>query len=272
MAAATMQNHFNRIQGLAHAKDAGHVGIAVAGAIMLFVACPMDVVIVAAPHWKSSRSIGGHSASIEASLWSVSSTVEVGSSTSDTSKNMCGDDMENSELSCGHIHAVRFFLVTALFLSLGAAASLLLAFVPVSNAMRERRPTLQIAGWCLACTVLMERFLSICLLASAGMPEPLSLSGAGFVFLVMSLFLVVGATVIILLVLRSEPVTPVIAMPAKQKTPTATDKKIPNLLVLPSSEKLAAHAPGQVDLEKEPSIRSTEGCDMHANNSTQEEA
>jgi hypothetical protein len=236
MAMAAVQERFQQAQALASARNAGHVGVAIAGAIMVFVACPMSIVAIAAPYWTGSTTSPSMTVSSAASLWSISASVEGGSISADQSAGMCGDEMEGSNIDCGKIHSVRFFQITGLLLALASAAVLLVAFSPLFSAKRELRPKMYIAGACVAGVELLWNFLSFCLVASLEMGDPYSLNGAGFVFLILSSLLITTAIVIIVLVLRSEWPT-VSTTPVKVIGAMATStEKLPNLLEVNASE------------------------------------
>merc|ERR1719443_210629 len=103
---------------------------------------------------------------------------------------MCGDKMQKNGLhddECGKIHAVRFFVITALLLSLASANCFLGLSLPYLRA-KCTAATLEkmtIAGKGLASVVLLWSLLGTCIAASVNMQAGSSLSGAGF----LSLFL-----------------------------------------------------------------------------------
>jgi len=99
---------------------------------------------------------------------------------------MCGDKMQGFD-ECGKIHAIRFFVITALLLSLASANCFLGLSLPYLRA-KCTAATLEkmtIAGKGLASVVLLWSFLGTCIAASVNMQAGSSLSGAGF----LSLFL-----------------------------------------------------------------------------------
>jgi len=240
MPMGAVQERFQRAQDLAVERNAGHVGIAIAGVIMAFVACPMSIVAIAAPYWGGSTTLYSVNVKSTASLWSASTSMEGGPSSAEQSVDMCGDEMEGSNIECGKIHAVRFFEITALLMAIASAAVLLVAFSPIVKAKREQRPKLYFVGVCIAGATLLWHFLSFCVVASVDMPQPYSLNGAGFVFLILLSLLITAAIIIVVLVLRHESpkvsTTPVEVIVAKADS----SEKIPNLLEVNPSEKQAA--------------------------------
>lgn len=210
MVIAAVQNRFQKWQDLASARNAGHLGIAIAGALMFFVACPMNVVAVAAPYWTGSQGAQGATISYKTSLWTASTVFESGSTVSDQQVDLCGDEEPNQSMniSCSRIRAVRIFQCSSLLLALVSAFILLVAFSPALKANRELQPKFYIIGACIASLTFVCNFLSVCLVSSIAVPKSTSLSGTGFIFLVLSLWLTVVAMVIIVLVLRSEPPSP----------------------------------------------------------------
>merc|ERR1712048_1499357 len=62
------------------------------------------------------------------------------------------------------------------------------------------RSKLCLAGACLSVVTFLWNFLGLCLVASVEMPEPYGLNGAGFAFLILSLFLIIGAISLAVLV------------------------------------------------------------------------
>merc|ERR1712113_973543 len=137
-----------QMQGCAGARGCGHLGLAAAGALMLFVACPMSIVAVAAPYWTGSQDVHGTTLTSSATLWTVSITTEGQGTTVEQDADMCGDDMQKSEDddSCGKIEAVRFFTIFTLLLALAAAAVLLVAFSPTCREKPDLRSKLCLAG------------------------------------------------------------------------------------------------------------------------------
>lgn len=210
MVIAAMQNRFQKWQDSASARNAGHLGIAIAGALMLFVACPMNAVAVAAPYWTGSQAAQGATISYKTSLWTASTVFESGSSVQDQQVDLCGDEKPNQSINngCSRIRAVRIFQCSALLLALASAFILLVAFSPALKANRALRPKFYIIGACFASLTFVCNFASVCLVSSIAVPKSTSLSGTGFVFLVLSLWLTVVAMVSIALVLRSEPPPP----------------------------------------------------------------
>jgi len=95
----------------------------VAAGLMLFVFCPMSIVAVAANYWTLSTEVSGATMSAKASLWEISLSTEVQGASSESSMTMCSDEMSAFD-DCGKIDAIRFFLITALLLSLASASSL----------------------------------------------------------------------------------------------------------------------------------------------------
>lgn len=235
------QERFQKAQNFAVERDAGHVGIAIAGAIMAFLACPMSIVAISAPYWSGSATVHSITISYTASLWSVSTSVEAAPSSAEQSVGMCSDEMKGSSMDCGKIHAVRFFQVAAMLTAMASATVLLIAFSPIVKTKREQRPMLYFVAVCVAGATLFWHFLSFCVVASVDMPQPYSLNGAGFVFLILLPLLSIAAIVIVVLVLRREDpkvsTTPVVAIEAKPDS----GEKIPNLLEVNAPEKQATN-------------------------------
>merc|ERR1712080_751647 len=109
-----------------------------------------SIVAVAAPYWSMSHETHGMTMTSSVSLWTVSSTAEGNGRSADTDIDMCGDDMQDSEVDCGKISAVRFFTITALLMALASAVALLVAFSPAFRAKAEGRFKLSIVGAWLA--------------------------------------------------------------------------------------------------------------------------
>jgi hypothetical protein len=223
----------------------------VSSVLMFFVACLLNIVAVAAPYWTGSLNVHGAIVNSAASLWASSTSVE-GSDTEHT-VDMCGDQMQNSNFDCGKIHAMRFFVITALLLAFASGSALLFAFSPALKSKQERRPTFCVIGGCLAAVTFIGDFIAWCIALSVDMPQPYSLNGAGFVFLIFSLMFNIGGVVIIMLVVRSKVttiVTTVVSIGAakadtSKEQQSATNQKehvekMPNLLVVSSSEKQAS--------------------------------
>jgi len=164
----------------------------IAAGLMFFVFCPMSIIAVAATYWTYSLEAPGATVSAKASLWKISLSTEIGDSSSESEMDMCSDEMPAFD-DCGKIDAVRFFLITALLLSLASACCLALAFSPKLKPAAALRRKMSIAGISLAAVALVWDFLSVCLAASIDMTESYSLNGAGFVFLVLELFVVTSA-------------------------------------------------------------------------------
>merc|ERR1712232_570561 len=115
--------------------------------------------------------------------------MEVQGKSSETDVKMCGDEMSSFD-DCGKIDAVRFFVVSALFLCVASAASLLLSFAPVLKPTESLRRKLSLSGISLSAVVLLWNFLAVCIASSVDMADNYNLSGAGFIFLVLELFFV----------------------------------------------------------------------------------
>lgn len=188
------------LQKVCDAKGYGQLGLGVAGSIMLFVFCPMSIVAIAEPYWTFSTEVQGNSMSAKASLWDISTSVEIGDKSSESSMAMCGDEMQDSD-ECGKIGAVRFFVIATLLLSLVSAIALIVVFLnKVSTAALRRRFTL--CGLGAATTALLMIFLGICMAASIDMKGEYGLNGAGFVFLVLELFFVMLSAGLVVYTLR----------------------------------------------------------------------
>merc|ERR1712072_1321299 len=160
--------------------------------IMLFVACPMSIIAVASPYWTFSSEVQGSSVSTKASLWEVSVSTEIRGTSSESQVGMCAAEMQGFD-ECGKIGAIRFFVITALLLSFASAITLIVGFLPFLKPTAALRRKLSIAGVSLAAFVLLGHFLSVCIAISVKMQDSYSLSGAGFVFLVMAPFFVILA-------------------------------------------------------------------------------
>jgi len=159
---------------------------------MFFVGCPMSIIAVASPYWTASSEVRDNSVSAKASLWEVSVSTEIRGASSEAEIGMCDGEMQGFD-ECGKIDAIRFFVITALLLSLASAITLIVGFLPFlkpTAAQSALRRKLSIAGVSLAAFVLLCDFLSVCITISVKMEDSYSLSGAGFVFLVMDLFFV----------------------------------------------------------------------------------
>jgi hypothetical protein len=190
-----------KLQCVATEKGYGRLSTGTAGVVMLFVFCPMSIVAVACPYWKLSFEVQGNSMTSKASLWDISSSTEIRGKSVDAELKMCGDEMKGFD-ECGKIDAIRFFVITALLLSLASAVCFLLVFLPFlrvkcTDAMREK---LTVVGTSLASVVLLWSFLGACIAGSVNMQqgqslnsEGYSLNGAGFVFLVLQMFFVISA-------------------------------------------------------------------------------
>jgi len=187
-------------------KGYGHLGLGVAGAIMLVVVCPMGIIAVASPYWTFSSEVQDNSVSAKVSLWEVSMSTEIRGTSSESQVDMCAEEMQGFD-ECGKIHALRFFVITALLLSFASAITMIVGFLPVLKPTEALRRKLSIAGVSLAAFVLLGHSLSVCIAISVKMQDNYSLSGAGFVFLVMNLFFVILAhqLVICTLTLWSAP-------------------------------------------------------------------
>jgi len=180
-------------------KGYGRLSIGTAGFVMLFVFCPMSIVAVACPYWTLSSEVQGHSMTAKASLWDVSTSAEIGGVSSEAEVGMCGDEMQGFD-DCGKIDAIRFFVITALLLSLASAVCLIAVFLRLKPTAIQRKVTL--AGITLAAVVFLLSFLSVCVASSVNMQEGYSLNGAGFAFLVLQMFFVASANALAVWELR----------------------------------------------------------------------
>jgi len=187
------------------AKGCGHLGLGIAGGLMLFVFCPMSIVAVAATYWTYSLDANGATVSAKASLWKISVSTEIRGSSSESDAGMCSDEMADFD-DCGKIDAVRFFVITALLLSLASALTLLFGFSPKPTAALRRK--MSTAGVSLAAVVLVWNFLGICIAASINVADNYKLNGAGFVFLVLELFFVTLALVLAVCTMTRWSATP----------------------------------------------------------------
>merc|ERR1740121_2042528 len=108
----------------------------------------------------------------------------------DVDVDMCGDEKHGFD-ECGKVHAVRFFTITALLLSLSSAVLFLFGYLPVLTAKPALRSIAVKAGAGVAVTIFLLNFLSICIVASIEMPNAwYSANGSGFVFLILELLLI----------------------------------------------------------------------------------
>lgn len=167
--------------------------------------------------------------------------------------------------------------MTTLPRALASAVVLLVAFSPVTKEKPELRSKLCFVGACLTSVSLLCGFLSVCLVVSVEMPEPYSLNGAGFVFLILSLLLIIGAISLVVLVLTGWSPTSVAAVGtsttsiAKPQSSAAIEPpkevkvvaKMPNLLeVVPeftTGKETANHISNEA-ADKAPEVsRSTDG-------------
>merc|ERR1712048_685007 len=144
MTMEVVHQKIQQLQGRVDRMGCGHLGIAAAGALMLFVACPMSVVAVASPYWTGSEETLGATISSSASLWTVSTIAEGNGATSERDTDMCGDAAQNNDVNslnadCGKIDAARFFTVTTLLLALTSAVVLLVSFSPATKEKLELR-------------------------------------------------------------------------------------------------------------------------------------
>mmetsp|Transcript_22719 Transcript_22719/g.41414 ORF Transcript_22719/g.41414 Transcript_22719/m.41414 type:complete len:292 (+) Transcript_22719:81-956(+) len=183
-----------QLQKTLEAKDYGHLSTGVAAGLMLVVFCPMSIIAVADAYWTYSVDVHGATVSTAVSLWTVSSSTEIGGKGTDSEMDMCGETMQSFD-DCGKIHALRFFTITALFLSLASASMLLTAFLPCLKDKALLREKIRLVGASLAPVVLLWDFLSMCIAAGVDMGEGYSLSGAGFVFIILELLFVILAVV-----------------------------------------------------------------------------
>lgn len=186
-------------------KDYGHLGMGAAGALMLFVFCPMSIVAVAAPYWKSSTEMQGPmniaaSVSTSVSLWQASTSTEMNGVSADTDVGMCSDEMSGFD-DCGKIHAIRFFTISAVLLSLASGLTLTLGFSNRLKPSAALRRKMSVLGVSLSAVVLLWDFLSLVIVATVEVSPDMNLSGAGFVFLILELLFVTAATVLVTLTL-----------------------------------------------------------------------
>jgi len=120
------------------AKGCGHLATAVAGALMLFVFCPMSIVAVAAPYWTMSSELQGRSVRAKASLWDVTMTTDISGKSSQSVIGMCSDQMQ-AFADCGKVHTVRFFVITSLLVALASAIALIVGFCPKATVALRRK-------------------------------------------------------------------------------------------------------------------------------------
>jgi len=154
---------------------------------------------VAAPYWHHSIEVRGIPISSSVSLWKVSVTAEVQDVSADSSMDMCGDAPMTGFEDCDKIHALRFFAITSLLLSLASGLALAMGFSPISKPGRplaDMRRNLSICGVSIAAAVLLSDLLGIIVAASVEMTDG-ALNGVGFVFLILELLLVGFATALV---------------------------------------------------------------------------
>lgn len=232
----TINARTQQLQSAADAKGCGHLGMGVAGALMLFVFCPMSIVAVAAPYWTSSMEMQGQSMSVSASLWKVSMSTEINGVSADQDSDMCGDQQTGNE-ECGKIHAVRFFTISALLLSLASGVILAVGFSPALKPSAALRRKMSLAGISCCSAVLLCDFLGMCIAASVSMTGQSSLNGAGFVFLILELLFVGAATALVALTLTrwSTKVVTMSPAPVVEIGKSNAGDKSPTLLSSPQS-------------------------------------
>jgi len=192
------------------AKGYGHLGLGIASSLMFFVFCPMSIVAVAATYWTYSMDQHGGTVSAKASLWDVTVSSELQGSSSEATVSLCSDEMPDFD-DCGKIHAVRFFVITALLLSLSSALFLMTSFSPKlkPTATRPtRRRKFSIAGVSLAAVALVWDFLGVMLASTIDMTSGYSLNGAGFVFLVLEIFFITLAIVLAVRATKAQSAQP----------------------------------------------------------------
>jgi len=221
------------------AKGYAHLGLGVAAGLMFFAFCPMSIVAVASPYWTQSSEVPGATISAKASLWKISLSTEVQGSSSESELDMCSDEMQAFD-DCGKIDAMRFFLITALLLSLASGCCFAVAFSPKLNPTAGLRGKMSIAGVSLAAVALFWDFLSVCLAASIDMTDSYSLNGVGFVFLVLELFLVASAIVLAVCTLTlwsaaSQPGAEAPCDGTKMQPPTSSSSPAPTLMTTQSA-------------------------------------
>jgi len=192
----TINTRTLQLQSTLDAKGYGHLGLGIAAALMLFVFCPMSIVAVAAPYWTASMEMRGHSMSVSASLWKASVSTEINGVSADQDTDICGDQ-SNGDDECGKIHAVRFFTIMALLLSLASGVILTVGFLPALKPSAALRRKLSLVGVSFCSAVLLCDFLGMCIAASVSMTGESTLNGAGFVFLILELLFVGAATALV---------------------------------------------------------------------------
>jgi hypothetical protein len=265
MATSMMQKRIQSWQNSADEREAGRIEAFAAGALMAFVTCPMSIVAIAAPYWSGSQEANGMTMSFTLSLWTAATSIESAQGNADQTARMCGTEMQNSDIDCGSIHAIRFFQITGMLLALASAVVLLMAFSPLLKTRRELRPQLYLIGACLSGATGLWNLLSVCLAAGVKMPEQYSLCGAGFVFCILSMFLTVAALVLSVLARRSKSAPSIVVVQEVRKSDNA--KTAPTLLVnvMPTAEKQATNLSKEaVDLENQISIVSADTAEEKA--------
>jgi len=228
-----LDTRVQHLQSLLDAKgDYGHLGMGVAGGLMLFVFCPMSIVAVAAPYWTASAEMQGHSMSIQVSLWK--SSTEINGASADQA--LCGDEMSGFD-ECGKIHAVRFFTIMALLLSLASGAILAVGFSPALKPSAALRRKMSLVGASFCSATLLCDFLGMCIAASVTVQGESSLNGAGFVFLILELLFVGAATALVACTLTrwSTKVVTMNAAPVVEIGQSQAGDKSPTLLSSPQT-------------------------------------
>lgn len=192
-----------RLQTGSLAKDFGPLSWGVVGALMLVIFCPISIVALFAPYWKMQSQV----ATFQVSLWRVTTSTKMKTASTDIARAIAihfdgrlRDDCHATSLldDCGKMHAAFFCATIAMLLSLVSGIVLVTAFSPVFKQGELRKGCFKL-GLCVACLVLLYAFLGICVVASMNMAklsDTISLSGAGFAFLVLEFFLATVATVL----------------------------------------------------------------------------
>lgn len=234
-----LDSRVQQIQSTLKSKGYGHLGMGVAGALMLFAFCPMSIVAVSAPYWTSSVEMQGRSMSSQASLWKVSVSTEIKGKSVDQDVDLCGDEMAGFN-DCGKIEALRFLTIVALLLSLASGVVLVAEFSRVMNPSADLRRKLSLAGVSTAALASLCDFLGMCIGASVEMTGEAKPNGAGFVFLVLTVPFAGAATALVVCTLTiwstkaEEADAPAVETPVvKVGKPDSEARKSPTLMSSP---------------------------------------
>jgi hypothetical protein len=163
----------------------------------MFVLVVVGIVATAAPYWTLSKDMQGATMDSSASLWSVQTTTEMQGTSMNEDIGMCSDEMQINTLDCDKIRAARFFVIVLTFLD--AVIAGVFGLLASSLAQPEIRQRIVLAGIVMGSLAFFCNFMTVCLVASAGM-HSYSLNGPGFAFLALSLLMFsIGAVILVTL-------------------------------------------------------------------------